>query len=306
MQRLACLTINLQGLPLLCRQLGVDERTLPPAAAMAVTRRAPERFAELFDRKGAPATFFVVGDDLEDGPSAMAVGELARLGHELASHGASGDPDLADRPAATIQDELRRARRAIETLQGRGPAGFRSLGHTTSPRLLEALEAEGMIYDASIQPSPLAWMRRSLGEGLAPAGAAAARAARAPTSPWRPHPDDPLRRGSARLIELPTSTVPLLRLPLSASLLAGVSRRASAAIHRAVRNRSFLSVELQGVDLLDGSDGIVSALRARRRDLRLSAAAKRQRISEWVDWLRNDFEVVTLEEAARRIAPHLP
>lgn len=310
MPKLACVTINLQGLPHLCRRTGVDERSLPPAGATAVTRRAPERYAELLDRKGVPATFFVVGEDLEDGPSAMAVGELARLGHEIGSHGWSGDRDLARRQPAAARDEIERANRAIEGLIGRKAAGFRSAGATMSADLLGVLEDEGFLYDASVHPSLPLWVHRAARRRLHRAEASGDSPDSpalffAPREPYRPSHRDPYRRGSSKLVELPVATVPVSRLPFSGAFLVSVPKPATAALYRAVRFRDFLAIELQGYDLLDESDGASPQLSSRRRDLRIPAAAKRQRISELIEWLRNDFEVVTLEEAAARLAPTL-
>ena len=310
MPKLACVTINLQGLPHLCRRVGVDERSLPPAGAGAVTRRAPERFAELLDRKGVPATFFVVGEVLSDGPSAMAIAEVARLGHEIGSHGWTGDRDLASRPPAVAADEVRRASEAIERLQGRKPAGFRAAGETMSPELLGVLEDEGLLYDASVHPSPPVWFTRAVRRRFLRTGAPGERPDSpglllAPREPYRPSPRDPYRRGSSKLIELPVATVPVSRLPFSGTFLVSVPKSAAATLYRAVRFRDFLAIEIQGYDILDESDGASPALAARRRDLRIPSAAKRQRLSELLDWLRDDFEMVTLEEAAARLAPHL-
>ena len=310
MQKLACVTINLQGLPHLCRRTGIDERSLPPAGVAAVTRRAPERFAELLDRKSIPATFFVVGEDLHDGASAMAIAELARLGHELASHGWSGDRALATRSPEVIRDEIRQGNEAIEGLFGRRPDGFRAPGEVLGPALLQALENEGFLYDASIHPRPAVWLHREARRRIYRTGSTADRPDAqalllAPREPYRPHPGDPYRRGSSKLVEFPVATVPVSRLPVSGAFLLSVPKPATAALDRAVRFRDFLAVELQGYDLLDESDGASLALVQRRRDLGIPAAAKRQRLSELLDWLRNDFEMVTLEEAATRLAPTL-
>jgi len=309
MPKLACVTINLQGLPHLCRRTGVDERSLPPAGAAAVTRRAPERFAELLDRKSVPGTFFVVGEDLDDGPSAMAIAELFRLGHELGSHGFTGDRDLARKPPAAARFEIERGAAAIERLVGRKPAGFRAAGATLSADLLGVLEDEGFLYDASVHPSPALWLHRAMRRRIHRAETGerpnAPGLLLAPREPYRPSHRDPYRRGSSKLVELPVATVPVSRLPFSGAFLVSVPKPATAALYRAVRFRDFLAVELQGYDLLDESDGASPALSSRRRDLRIPAAAKRQRISELLDWLRDDFEVVTLEEAAARLAPVL-
>lgn len=310
MPKLACISVDLLGLPHLSRRYGIDERSLPPGGVTAVSRRAPERFTELFDRKGIAGTFFAVGEDLEDGPSAMAVREAARLGHEVGSHGWTGDRELAGKPLPVVEDEVRRGGGAIERLVGRAPIGFRAPGQTLDASLLATLEDQGYLYDASVYPSPPGWAARA---ALQRVHRDSARIDRpdspalllAPREPYRPSPRDPYRRGSSKLVELPVATVPVSRLPFTGTFLVTLPKSAAATLYRAVRFRDFLGIQLQGFDLLDESDGVSPALLKRRRDLRLPASAKRQRLSELLDWLRDDFEVVTCAEAARRLAPTL-
>lgn len=305
--KLACISVNLLGFPHLCRRYGIDERGLPPAGASAVTRRAPERFAELFDRHGIHGTFFAVGEDLEDGPSAMAVHEVAKLGHEVASHGWSGDPRLGlDWPAAVPAD-IHRGAEAIEALVGKRPVGFRSPGQTIGPEVLAALEDQGFAYDASVYPSLPGWVARA---ALQRYHRDRARQDRpdspamllAPREPYRPHRRDPYRRGSAHLVEIPIATVPVSRLPFTGTLLLSSPRKVAAALYRAVRFRDFLGIRLNGWDLLDDTDGAHLALAERRRDLAIPSATKWQRLGELLSWIRHDFEVVTYEEAAGRLA----
>lgn len=278
MSGLACISVDLLGLPALCRQLSIPEASLPPAGYRAVGLRAPERFAELLDRRGLPATFFAGVDELEERGSASAIGELPRLGHELALLG----PPLARLPPLAIASALREGREAVEAVGGHRPAGFRSVDGELDPALLEELELQGFLYDSSIR------------SGL-----------RAPSAPYRPSPRDPLRPGSAKLVELPAETAILPGVPLSGTLLAASPKSLAAVAFRMVRARGFVALHLQGVDLLDERDGFGHVLAAKARSYGIPASAKRQRIDEFLEWLRDAFEVVTLEEAARRLAPRL-
>lgn len=308
--KLACISVNLLGFPHLCRRYGIDERGLPPAGASAVTRRAPERFTELFDRHGIHGTFFTVGEDLEDGPSAMAIRDASNLGHEIASHGWSGDPRLGlDHPAAVDADILRGAD-AIEQLVGRRPVGFRSPGQTIGPDVLGALDDQGYLYDASVYPSLPGWVARAALQRFHKDRARQDRPDSpamllAPREPYRPNRRDPYRRGSSRLVEIPVATIPVSRLPFTGTLLLSSPRQVAATLYRAVRFRDFLGIRLNGWDLLDESDGAHFALAERRRDLKLPSSAKWQRLAELLSWLRHDFEVVTYQEAATRLVAGL-
>src|SRR5206468_2219500 len=79
----------------------------PEGARQAILRRCLPRFAELFARHGARATFFVVARDLdEDAEGRALLAALARDGHELASHTYSHPYDLVRLPPQTIADEI--------------------------------------------------------------------------------------------------------------------------------------------------------------------------------------------------------
>lgn len=310
MGKLACVGVDLGGLRHHCRLHGLDERNLPPAGATAVGRRAVERFTELFGRLHVRATFFAVGEELDDGPSAMALGEASRLGHEIGNHSHTHDPGLFRRPEAEVARELHRAADAIEAICGRRPVGFRAPGHATSGTLLSALEEQGYLYDSSVLPSgPVdaakTWARRGLarlglGPSSSPIGGGPA-APRAPRHPYHPDPRDPYRRGAAKLIELPATRIPGHRLPFIDTLPPALPGTVAAGRYRWIRHRNFLDLQLDGIDLLDETDGASAELATARRDLRVPAGMKRRRLAELFERIRDDFEWVTLEEAARRL-----
>lgn len=289
MSKLACVSIDLLGLPAICRRFRIPESDLPPAGAPAVGRRAPERFAELLDRAGAPASFFVEADDLDEPVTASAIAGLPHLGHELALLGPGGDEAFAMRPPLEIAAALTSGCAALARCGRERPTGFRAVAGFLSPALLEELEAHGFLYDASVHFG-------------GPGGRAALLA---PRSPYRPSPRVPLRRGSAKLVELPASTAGIPGVPLSGALLSVGPKSLAASIYRAIRRRRFVCLHLQGIDLLDESDGFGPRLVRAHRAFHLTAARKRQRLSEFLEWLRHDFELVTLEEASRRLAPGL-
>ena len=79
-------------------------------ARFAILRRALPRLGELFAKHGITATLFVVGRDLEDDDAGRRiVAELARAGHEIASHSYSHPYDLARLPREEMAAELDRA-----------------------------------------------------------------------------------------------------------------------------------------------------------------------------------------------------
>jgi peptidoglycan/xylan/chitin deacetylase (PgdA/CDA1 family) len=255
----------------------------PDAARAAVLRRCLPRFAELFARHGVRATFFVVGQDLDDDPEGRRLlAELARAGHELASHTHTHPYDFVHLGRARIDDEIDRAHAAIGACAGTPPVGFRAPGYEIAAGVIEALQARGYRYDSSVFPSAtyygakalvMAAMRalgRQSGSVLG-----SPRVLLAPRHPYRPAPGAPYQPGGAAIVELPITVTPVARLPVIGTSLilapAAVRRHLVAAALRA----RFFNLELHGIDLADaGADGMPAALIARQPDLRRSLAHK--------------------------------
>src|SRR5450432_4108957 len=103
----------------------------PERARHAILRRCLPRFAELFARHGARATFFVVARDLEEDAEGRALlGQLARDGH-----------DLVRLPAKRIVSEIDRAHGLIGACAGAAPCGFRAPGYAVSAEIIDLLRA---------------------------------------------------------------------------------------------------------------------------------------------------------------------
>jgi polysaccharide deacetylase family protein (PEP-CTERM system associated) len=111
-----------------------------------------DRLLEMLERAGVRATFFVLGWVAERYPT--LVRRIAVCGHEIASHGYAHGLIYNDTPEA-FRDDLRKAKRAIETAAGVQVFGYRAPSYSVTARSLWALDVlieEGYQYDASIFP----------------------------------------------------------------------------------------------------------------------------------------------------------
>jgi peptidoglycan/xylan/chitin deacetylase (PgdA/CDA1 family) len=188
------------------------------------------RVLELLDQLGAQITVFVVGEDAERSINGPTLAAIAAAGHEIASHSYAHDPWLHLYSRAELNADLGRAERAIAAATGTRPTGFRGPGFSWSPALLEVLAERGYRYDASTLPTylgPLARRYFLATSALSPAE----RRQRAglfggfregirPARPywWR------LPSG-ARLLEIPVTTMPGLKLPFHMSYLLYLRQR---------------------------------------------------------------------------------
>lgn len=102
--------------------------------------RTTEQVLAVLARMHAPATFFVVGRQVERHPE-LVRRQLA-AGMAVGTHSFS-HPQLFDRlPAARLRDEISRGRRTLDVL-GVRPVGFRPPGGAASPAVVAAAERLG-------------------------------------------------------------------------------------------------------------------------------------------------------------------
>lgn len=113
---------------------------------------ATRRLLELFDRRGAKATFFFLGWIAERAPD--LVREVQASGHEIGSHGYDHQclPDLG---RDGFVEDLRRTNRILEEITGETPRQFRACTWSVtrhSSWAPEVLAGEGFWLDSSVHP----------------------------------------------------------------------------------------------------------------------------------------------------------
>lgn len=111
-----------------------------------------QRLLRLFDEFGVTATFFVLGWVAERFPS--LVSDIAKRGHEMASHG-YGHRLVYDQTPEAFREDVTRAKKLIEDLSGQQVRGYRAPSYSITKRSLWALDVlleAGYTYDASIFP----------------------------------------------------------------------------------------------------------------------------------------------------------
>lgn len=256
---------------------------VPEGARFAVLRRCLPRFGALFRKHGVKATFFVVGQDLEEDEEGRSLLRgLAAEGHELASHSHTHPYDLVRLSAAQIAAELDRAHAVIAQTAGQAPVGFRAPGYEVTRTVLTLLAERGYRYDSSVFPSVPYYAAKALVMGGMrvlgrPSGSilGSPRVLRAPTLPYRPAAENPYARGQLDLVELPVSVTPVLRLPVIGTALVTAPAVLRRALVASALSRDFFNFELHGIDLCDATgDGLASALVNKQPDLRVSLVRK--------------------------------
>jgi peptidoglycan/xylan/chitin deacetylase (PgdA/CDA1 family) len=305
--RLAAISVDLDEIPCYAEIHGLPKPSGP--AARAIYEKALPRLARLFDDEGVPATFFVIGRDLE-GPegeeNAERLAELAGRGHELGNHSLSHRYDLTRLDRDTVRREIEGGAQRIADATGVRPVGFRAPGYTIDDAVFEVLRELGVRYDSSVFPCPPYWSAKAAAMG---AIRIAGRRSRSILDDPRVllSPADPYRVGApywsrgAGPVELPIGVTRGPRLPYIGTSVVLAGAVGARVLTRAIVGRPLVNLELHGIDLADADEDGLGFLTRHQPDLRRTAAAKEAALRAAIGTLRRaGYAFVTLAEAAER------
>jgi len=122
---------------------------------------------------------------------------------------------------------------------------------------------------------------------------------RAPREPYRV--GKPYWRRGNGLLELPIGVTPLQLPYIGTSLVLG-GEKIAARLTRQMLGRELINLELHAIDAADATEDGLATLAPHRADLRRTAADKLGSLRAAIEVIRDaGYELVTLEEAARRI-----
>jgi hypothetical protein len=247
-----------------------------------ILRRCLPRLAALFARHNLRSTLFVVGRDVhEDQQGRALLADLAKSGHELASHTYSHPYDLVRLPAERIAEEIDRAHAAIAEIAP-PPVGFRAPGYEISTTVIETLCQRGYRYDSSTFPAvPYYLAKAAVMGGMRLLGRRSGSilgspaVLGAPRDPYHPSAKAVYRRGEHTILELPVSVTRGLRLPVIGTSIIMAPEWLRRSMVGSVLAGGFFNLELHGIDLADAeADGFPAALVAKQPDLRVPLAKK--------------------------------
>jgi hypothetical protein len=206
--------------------------------------------------------------------------------------------------------ELQRAEEALEDITGVRPTGFRAPGYSLSPDVLRVLSDRGYRYDCSTLPTVVGPLARKyyFRSAKLSADQRAERAhlfgsARDGLRPLKPYL---WQVGDQTLLEIPVTTMPLVRVPIHVSYvlyLAGVSPALAlqyfANSLRLCRLRGIEpSILLHPLDFL-GADDVESL--SFFPGMTMTGATKRATVVRCLDELAKQFDVVTMARHAELI-----
>lgn len=281
---------------------------------------------DLVEKQGLRISVFLVGRDATEPANREYLVEIPRRGHEVGNHSMNHLQWLHKLPDQELEREITEAEEHIETATGVRPRGFRGPGFACSVRLLKVLQQRGYDYDCSTFPTFVGPLARAyyfmsspkmssedkeqrqdlfgdVRDGLRPLGGYL----------WDLGDRGDLGAGKRDLLEIPVTTMPLVRAPIHMSYVLYLAQRSEwlarqylrTALTLCARTGTELSFLLHPLDFISGDS--CPALRFFPA-MSMPAARKRELVAEALTEIGERFDMVTMAEHARRLRlrPDLP
>lgn len=156
-----------------------------------------EKILRVFDENSIVATFFFTGEIANYYPD--LVKEIARCGHEIASHNYV-HKDYNEKNPDEFYKNLRESKRLLQKLSGQEVIGYRAPNSTISGYMIQDLIRSGFKYDSSVTPT-----RPIMGKF--------GKFRNAPKNPYELSRTDFSMPGNSGLWEFPWPTFPIGSLP---------------------------------------------------------------------------------------------
>lgn len=181
-------------------------------------------FLDLLDNLNLKITFFIVGQDAGLEKNTEALSLITETGHEVGNHSFHHDPWLHKYSREEIKRDVLEAEEQIIKISGRKPSGFRGPGFSWSPDLLEVLAENNYLYDASTLPTYIGPLARAYyfwnshlsreDKGQRDGLFGSFKEGFTPVKPfcWQCGLD-------AKLLEIPVTTIPGIKVPFHLSYL---------------------------------------------------------------------------------------
>lgn len=273
------------------------------------------RFLEFLNERGLSITVFVVGKDATFEENFSPLRSIADAGHEIGNHSFMHEPWLHRYSDDAIESEIDRAHTAISAATGRTPVGFRGPGYSLTPAVLASIRSRDYIYDTStfptfigpvarrfyFQSTDLSEEEREEREGLFGAFSDGFQANR----PYEWEMD------GGRILELPVTTFPLVRVPFHFSYLLYLSNMSdrlaqsyfTAGLKMCKLARTGPTLLLHPLDFLGADDAPELQFFP---GMDMSASTKIDRLGRFVDSLTSEFDIGPVRRYADAVQKSSP
>ena len=179
---------------------------------------------DVLDELDLKITFFIVGKDTESEENRKYLKMITDRGHETGNHSYHHESWLQTYSYEAIEKEIVTAEEAIYSATGSRPKGFRGPGFSWSNDLLEVLKKRDYLYDASTLPTWLGPFARKYYFWKSDLSKKEKKARKELFGKFKDgfRPNKPYNhslKDKKTLLEIPVTTIPILRIPFHLSYL---------------------------------------------------------------------------------------
>jgi len=175
------------------------------------------RILQFLEKRDQKITVFIVGQDAALDKNRDALAAISAAGHEIGNHSFKHEQWLHQYSLAEIEAEITMAESHIERVTQQRPVGFRGPGYAFSPTLLRVLSERGYQYDCSTFPTFLGPVARMYYLLTAKLDKTQKEERKLLFYYWEIK--SATSDGPLRLLEMPVTTMPLIKIPIHVSYL---------------------------------------------------------------------------------------
>jgi peptidoglycan/xylan/chitin deacetylase (PgdA/CDA1 family) len=290
-----CIALDYEDIKHLYRTVNLHASVEPGIAFEAVA----DRFLEILDRHNVSATLFAIGEDCHNARGRAGLRRFVEAGHEVANHTMTHPFGMRRLSRNDKIQEIVAGRNILEETTGTEVVGYKAPAHDIDGEVIDILEEQGYLYDASVYPSlfnPLLNVCYRIAGGGRPSGLGDWQCSFAPNRPYRV--GRPFwRRGTRSLIEFPISQIPGIRFPFYATVMFVTGMTGFRLALAGMERMPFLTYVFHSFDLFGENDqGFVPKLRAYPA-LRRPLAERLSMVDEAIGALAKRFRLVTYRQA---------
>jgi hypothetical protein len=268
------------------------------------------RFLSFFAERNLKITVFVVGQDAELEKNRAALQSIADAGHEIGNHSYNHEPWLHLYTPTELGEEFEKSELAIEAITGTRTVGFRGPGFSLSDEVLRMLVRRGYEYDCSTFPTYLGPIARAYYFFKSTLSKEQKEERKELFGSWKDgfQSNKPFEWefGDGQLLEIPVTTMPILKVPIHASYvmyLATYSKAiAKAYFWTALKMCRLMGVQpsilLHPLDFLGAQDDDDLSFFP---GMNQPAQEKIDLLSDCVAMMTRQFNVVTMREHAAEL-----
>ena len=273
----------------------------------AIYDDALPRFLDIFDQYDIKATFFIVGRDATDKANKIRIRDIYKRGHEIANHTYNHYQHFSQLGLDEKKDEIEKADKILSDTIGEKIYGFRAPGWGIDRTTLEILELLNYKYDSSIFPSLLIslisfinWLlnkgrlQKTLGSSI--------NIGLSPKKPYQLNNEKIWKRGNSKIIELPTTVLPILQVPFLGTVLYMFGAFFFKICFKYFRlfQRSLL-YELHGIELVDYYESINDERLLVKPGLGKIIQEKVDLYHLMLKNFNNNYKFITMKELAKEV-----